>query len=50
MKTTPKNEEKAPEKPPPPPAASKTEAEKDRELLASFTSELDRGLDEDGDD
>jgi len=50
MKTTPKNEEKAAEKPPPTPAASKTEAEKDRELLASFTSELERGLDEDGDD
>ena len=44
MKTTPKNEEKAAEKPSPTPAASKTEAEKDRELLASFTSELERGL------
>lgn len=51
-KTKPKAEEKTQEKPPPAPApaASKTEAERDRELLASFTSELERGLDEDEDD
>lgn len=53
MKKTPKTEEKKTQEKPPPapaPAASKTETEQDRELLASFTSELERGLDEDEDD
>jgi hypothetical protein len=50
MKPEKKTEPKSPTPEPAPAPASKTEAEQDKELMGSFTSELDAVLDEDEDD
>jgi hypothetical protein len=50
MATTPKTEEKPAEPQPEPKGEDKTDAERDKELMGSFSGEMDRVLDEDEDD